>query len=115
MKTVLLFVASILVSINASALITLIDVQEKSGEVVTVQSADEYSFNQLSGKLMGYRGKADEAIALFEQMAQKELPKGLTDYDFEVNPATGTISVTISQQGVVGLDYTYFVIKRLSI
>jgi uncharacterized protein YdeI (BOF family) len=114
LKKVMLFV--LMLSCNSAfAFITVIDVEQMNGNIVTVDSEDDLNFKDLSGLSLSYRGDADEAIALFKGIASLELPKQLTEYEFETNATTGTISVIIKSQGFAGISYTYFVIKKSGI
>lgn len=111
MKSVFLFTC-LLLSNSAFAFITVIDVEQKNGSTITVDSSDDISFNDLNGLALSYSGNADEAIVLFKDIASVELPKDLTEYEFETNSATGTISVIIKSQGTLGYSYSFFVIKK---
>lgn len=108
----LLLVACLLFSNSVFAFITVIDVEQKNGNIVTVDSADDIAFTDLLDVSLSYRGNAEEAVVLFQDIAANELPKGLTEYDFETNSTTGTISVIIKVQGTFGYSYNFFVIKR---
>ncbi|MGE0633333.1 MAG: hypothetical protein AB7O96_13050 [Pseudobdellovibrionaceae bacterium] len=114
MKLIAILATSlILFSSQAFAFITVIDVNQANGERLTISNASEHSFGDLDGGFgMSYRGTPSGAIALFQALADKELPQKLTTYEFEVNPTTETVSVIVKVQGFFGETHSYFVIKK---
>lgn len=111
----LLLLTCLLTYNSAFAFITVIDVEQMNGSTVSVDSAEDVNFKDLTGLSLSYRGNSDEAIVLFKAIASMELPKDLTEYEFETNATTGTISVIIKSQGTFGYNYTFFVIKKSGI
>lgn len=114
MKMVSGFILAMLVSASshAFAFITVIDVTEVAGKVTTIQSPSEYPYENLLNKEIVYRGKAEEAISLFEGVVKLGTPQGLTEIDSEFNASTGTVSVTVRVQGVAGWIYNYWIMKK---
>ncbi len=104
-----------LVSFDASAFITVIDVAETNGKVTTISNAEDYKFSELAGKAIYYRGQSSEAVVLFTRLAAAELPTGLYEIDTEINAVTEAISIVIRVQGFFGWEYSSWILKKTGI
>lgn len=100
-----------IVSTQASAFITVIDVEEINGQITTITNPSEYTLEQMNTKYLSYRGQAEAAAQLFSDMADKIAP-GLVEVEYEINAETQTIALTVKVQGFVGFDYSYWIIKK---
>lgn len=107
--TVAAFV-SLLITSQAFAFITVIDVQEPTGQMTTIQNSSDYSLGQMNRKFLSYRGQADEAVTLFSSVVQNEAPLAVIDVD--INEETGTIATTVAVNGYFGFEYYYYVLKK---
>lgn len=96
---------------QASAFITVIDVEEINGTVTTIVKASDYSLERMSTKYLSYRGQAEAAAQLFIEIAEEVAP-GLVEVDYEIHPESQTISLTVKTQGFAGFDYSYWIIRN---
>ena len=109
-NTLTAFVVSLIIQSQAFAFMTVIDVEEFDGTITTIQSSSDYTLNQMKGKSVTYRGLAEEAVDLFEEIAEASAP-GYVEVESEISE-TETLLITVKVQGLFGFYYSYWTLPK---
>lgn len=112
LSLIMLTVAVLGLAQTAQAFITVINVKDVLGDVIMVQSADDYSVYELYGKQLSYSGRPQEAANLFNAMVNREMGL-LAKVSADINEATGTVAITLAVRGFAGTEYYYFILQQV--